>query len=270
HPVPAQGPARRNAAASGQSLRTPDGASERHASAAPLALRRQRCRAPRLGWSGRPGRQSSRPALGRRGGAGGIVRRPCGRAGRPSLRRAHRRTGPGERGRNRRFAEAPAAIRHGDPGRHPQRIVGGRGRPRRDHARRPADLMTRAAGHPTTLVDARDLSKTYITPHAEVTAIASATFAIENGARIAVVGPSGSGKSTLLQIVAGLDDPSSGTIVWPGLGPRSTLRPGRLAMMFQAPSLLPALDVIENTMLPLALLGETGISRAAGEAALAA
>jgi ABC-type lipoprotein export system ATPase subunit len=130
--------------------------------------------------------------------------------------------------------------------------------------------MTRAAGHPTTLVDARDLSKTYITPHAEVTAIASATFAIENGARIAVVGPSGSGKSTLLQIVAGLDDPSSGTIVWPGLGPRSTLRPGRLAMMFQAPSLLPALDVIENTMLPLALLGETGISRAAGEAALAA
>ena len=69
------------------------------------------------------------------------------------------------------------------------------------------------------------------------------------------MGPSGSGKSTLLQLIAGLDTPTAGSVTWPALGPRTSLRPGPVALVLQGPSLLPPLDVIENVALPLVLGG---------------
>ena len=81
------------------------------------------------------------------------------------------------------------------------------------------------------------------------------TCEIRGGAPIAVTGPSGSGKSTLLHLLAGLDEPTVGTVTWPALGDRSTLRPGPVAVVFQGPSLVPALDVLENVALPLLLAG---------------
>jgi ABC-type lipoprotein export system ATPase subunit len=80
---------------------------------------------------------------------------------------------------------------------------------------------------------------------------------VERGARIAIVGPSGSGKSTLLHLLAGLDDPTVGNVSWPGIGGRSDLRPGPVAVVFQGPSLLAPLTVAENVALPLLLAGET-------------
>ena len=76
------------------------------------------------------------------------------------------------------------------------------------------------------------------------------------GARIAIVGPSGSGKSTLLHLMAGLDDPTVGSVRWPAIGDRGALRPGPVAVIFQGPSLLPPLTVEENVALPLVLRGE--------------
>jgi ABC-type lipoprotein export system ATPase subunit len=75
------------------------------------------------------------------------------------------------------------------------------------------------------------------------------------GARIALVGPSGSGKSTLLHLLAGLDEPTVGSVEWPGLGDRGQLRPGPVAVVFQGPSLLPPLTVLENVALPAVLDG---------------
>jgi len=75
-------------------------------------------------------------------------------------------------------------------------------------------------------------------------------------ARIAIVGPSGSGKSTLLHLMAGLDDPTVGSVRWPAIGRRDALRPGPVAVVFQGPSLLPPLTVEENVALPLVLGGE--------------
>jgi putative ABC transport system ATP-binding protein/lipoprotein-releasing system ATP-binding protein len=72
---------------------------------------------------------------------------------------------------------------------------------------------------------------------------------------IALVGPSGSGKSTLLHLIAGLDDPTVGSVTWPAIGERPDLRPGPVAVVFQGPSLLPPLTVEENVALPLALAG---------------
>jgi ABC-type lipoprotein export system ATPase subunit len=68
-------------------------------------------------------------------------------------------------------------------------------------------------------------------------------------ARVAVVGPSGSGKSTLLHLIAGLDRPTSGVISWPALGSETELRPDQICLVFQTPSLLPTLTVLENVEL---------------------
>lgn len=106
-----------------------------------------------------------------------------------------------------------------------------------------------------SLVHADSLVKTFGAGAAAVTAVADATFTIEPGEHIALVGPSGSGKSTLLHLIAGLEAPTDGTIVWPALGPRETLRPGAIGLAFQGPSLLPPLSVAENVALPIILGG---------------
>lgn len=69
------------------------------------------------------------------------------------------------------------------------------------------------------------------------------------------MGPSGSGKSTLLHLLAGLDVPTDGTIEWSQSSDPSALRPSVVALAPQGPSLLAALNAVENVALPLLLLG---------------
>jgi ABC-type lipoprotein export system ATPase subunit len=107
----------------------------------------------------------------------------------------------------------------------------------------------------TRLVDCRGVSRTYGVGDAATHALKPTDCVIELGARIAMTGPSGSGKSTLLHLLAGLDDPTSGEVAWPAIGRRGDLRPGPLAMVFQGPSLLPPLSVLENVALPRQLEG---------------
>jgi putative ABC transport system ATP-binding protein/lipoprotein-releasing system ATP-binding protein len=101
------------------------------------------------------------------------------------------------------------------------------------------------------------VSRTYGAGQAANVALQPTDCEVNAGQRIGLVGPSGSGKSTLLHLMAGLDDPSAGTVSWPAIGTRAQLRPGRVAVIFQGPSLLPPLSVLENTALPLLIGGMT-------------
>jgi ABC-type lipoprotein export system ATPase subunit len=99
--------------------------------------------------------------------------------------------------------------------------------------------------------------RTYGAGQAATVALQPTGCEVFPGARIALVGPSGSGKSTLLHLLAGLDEPTVGTVEWPAIGPRRALRPGPIAVVFQGPSLLPPLTVLENVSLPAVLGGAT-------------
>ncbi len=73
---------------------------------------------------------------------------------------------------------------------------------------------------------------------------------------VSLLGPSGCGKSTALRIIAGLGDPTSGTVEWPTTGHDASGRPQReIGFVFQEPTLMPWATVYNNVWLPLRLRG---------------
>lgn len=90
------------------------------------------------------------------------------------------------------------------------------------------------------------VSKTYQSRNAVVYALEDVSIDIFDNEFIALVGASGSGKSTLLKLIAGLLDPTSGTV---RRRPEIN-RPGGIGMVFQNPTLLPWRTVLDNVLLP--------------------
>jgi putative ABC transport system ATP-binding protein len=118
--------------------------------------------------------------------------------------------------------------------------------------------------HATTQTEAavelRDVTRRFGRRREAVTALEGVSATFGRGTLSAVMGASGSGKSTLLQCAAGLDRPTSGTVLLGGvdlsrLSRRrlSVLRRQRVGFVFQALNLVPTLTVAENIALPLRL-----------------
>ena len=78
---------------------------------------------------------------------------------------------------------------------------------------------------------------------------------VRSRSQLAVTGRSGSGKTTLLLLLAGLVEPSEGTVAWPAIPGDRSARRAQIGMVFQAPSLMPELTALENVILPLRLRG---------------
>ena len=115
---------------------------------------------------------------------------------------------------------------------------------------------------PAVVLSAEKLSKVVEGPDGRLSILEEVSLGVERGASLAIVGASGSGKTTLLGLLAGLDRPSSGTVVLAGedLGAldeeaRARLRRRMVGFVFQSFHLLPALNAEENVMLPLELEG---------------
>ena len=143
-------------------------------------------------------------------------------------------------------AEAPGTEAPGDAATEPRATVAN-----------PAVATSAAA-----ILEARDVTKRYELGKTTVEALRGITMAVAPGEFVALMGPSGSGKSTLLQLLGGLDQPTTGSIVFEGAdishlsdAQATKLRRERTGFVFQAFNLIPLLNVRENIELPFTIAG---------------
>ncbi len=117
-------------------------------------------------------------------------------------------------------------------------------------------------------IEIRDLTKTYGTGGNQVEALAGATFTIDTGEWVAIVGPSGSGKSTLMNLLGLLDRPTSGSFTLRGRdvahlrgGDLARARREMIGFVFQSFNLMPRETARANVELPMIYAGVRGAER---------
>ncbi len=112
------------------------------------------------------------------------------------------------------------------------------------------------------MIELRGVSKTVKSGDQQLTILHPVDLLVPSGQRLAIVGPSGSGKSTLLGLIAGLDAPTTGSIVIDGtdvtaLGEDqlAKLRGVKIGFVFQSFHLIPSLTALENILVPMEIAG---------------
>ncbi len=118
------------------------------------------------------------------------------------------------------------------------------------------------------MIQTEDLSKVYQMGDSEVRALNGASFTIDKGEMVAIMGPSGSGKSTLMSIIGCLDVPTSGRYILDGVSVENMdeaklaeTRGRKIGFVFQQFNLLARTSALENVMLPLTYAGVSGKER---------
>ena len=113
------------------------------------------------------------------------------------------------------------------------------------------------------ILEVKSLTKKYKGVNRELTVLDNVSFQVEAGEILSIVGPSGSGKTTLLGLCAGLDNPSSGSVMLSGSeisqlteDEKAEIRNKKVGFIFQNFQLLPTLTAIENVTIPLEIQGK--------------
>jgi putative ABC transport system ATP-binding protein len=112
------------------------------------------------------------------------------------------------------------------------------------------------------MIELKNVTKIVRSGTEDLTILDNVSLVFPDGEFVAVVGASGSGKSTLLGLIAGLDAPTSGTILIDGADitkmsedSLATLRSEKLGFIFQSFHLIPSLTAFENVLIPMEILG---------------
>jgi putative ABC transport system ATP-binding protein len=120
----------------------------------------------------------------------------------------------------------------------------------------------------TAIIEMTKVGKTFLRGKEPVRVLEDLDLTIEEGSYEALMGPSGSGKSTLLNLIAGLDQPTSGVAKVAGHdlgrlsdGELAKFRSGNIGFIFQAYNLIPVLTAQENVELPLLLTSLSSAER---------
>jgi putative ABC transport system ATP-binding protein len=117
-------------------------------------------------------------------------------------------------------------------------------------------------------IEVRDVRKVYRRDQFEVPVLDGLTLSVEAADSIALMGPSGSGKTTLLNLLGGIDQPTSGSVVVDGVdvgklkgGALARWRSRHVGFIFQLYNLMPVLTAEQNVALPLLLMKMSGRER---------
>ena len=119
-----------------------------------------------------------------------------------------------------------------------------------------------------SIVECKDINKTYQQGKIEVRALKGVTLSIDKGGFVALAGPSGSGKTTLLNIIGSLDQPDSGSVSVDGntfekmtQSQLALLRLHKVGFVFQSYNLIPVLSAVENVEFVMLLQGVQAAQR---------
>jgi NitT/TauT family transport system ATP-binding protein len=107
------------------------------------------------------------------------------------------------------------------------------------------------------VVSLRGVSKVF---GSGVAALGGLDLDVREGEFLSLLGPSGCGKSTALRIIAGLSEPTTGAVTWPGAEQGGGVKD--IGFVFQEPTLMPWATVFGNVYLPLKLAGVSGAAAA--------
>ncbi len=112
------------------------------------------------------------------------------------------------------------------------------------------------------MLEVKNLSKSYNSGNRQLTVLENVNFKLNTGDSFSIVGSSGSGKTTLLGLCAGLDRPSTGSVILNNIAldnlsedERAAIRNEHVGFIFQNFQLIPTLTALENVMIPLELRG---------------
>ena len=115
----------------------------------------------------------------------------------------------------------------------------------------------------SSILNVQRLTKTYSTGAGKLTVLKDISFSLPAGGTCSILGPSGSGKTTLLGLCAGLDRPTSGSVLLNGItlgeegeDERARIRNEHVGFVFQNFQLIPTLTALENVTVPMELRGD--------------
>jgi putative ABC transport system ATP-binding protein len=115
----------------------------------------------------------------------------------------------------------------------------------------------------SSILDVQHLTKIYATGAGQLTVLRDISFVLPAGGTCSILGPSGSGKTTLLGLCAGLDRPTSGSVLLNGItlgeegeDERARIRNEHVGFVFQNFQLIPTLTALENVTVPMELRGD--------------
>jgi putative ABC transport system ATP-binding protein len=115
----------------------------------------------------------------------------------------------------------------------------------------------------SSILVVQHLTKTYATGAGQLTVLRDISFDLPAGGTCSILGPSGSGKTTLLGLCAGLDRPTSGSVLLNGItlgeegeDERARIRNEHVGFVFQNFQLIPTLTALENVTVPMELRGD--------------
>ena len=118
-----------------------------------------------------------------------------------------------------------------------------------------------------TVIETKDLCKTYVVDKRQINVLKNVNLKVDEGEMVAIMGPSGSGKSTLLYSISGMDQPTSGRVLFDGediskmkSADLAETRLDKMGFIFQQMYMMKNLTILDNILLP-AIESKKGGSR---------